>query len=100
MKRAWLWMALATLPIGCDRPAPQLPYKTGYLGADARCAHPSPGAPTAGCQPLVPPKPAPPKPKPVSMKGVVQMVVSIPQQKLYAFRDGQLIATSRVSTAQ
>jgi L,D-transpeptidase catalytic domain len=99
MKRAWLWIALAALSSGCGRQAPQLPYKTSELGTDARCAL----TPSSGCDALAAAKLAPTPinpPPPVSMKGVVQLVVSLPQQKLYAFRDGVLLATSPVSTGK
>ncbi|MBV9840546.1 MAG: L,D-transpeptidase family protein [Sphingomonadaceae bacterium] len=86
---------MAMLPIACSKPAPppSLPYKTGDVREPA-CAR---GAP--GCVTLSLPE-HPQAPRPVSMKGVVQMVVSLPQQRLYAFRDGALLATSPVSTGR
>ena len=54
-------------------------------------------------RPLEPPIADPASRAPASKAGVrsgVRVLVSIPQQKLYAFRDGELVGTSPVSTGK
>ena len=47
-----------------------------------------------------PPPPPPPPPEPVLPESRVKVVVSIPQQKIWVFRDGELWDSSPVSTGR
>ena len=89
--------------VGCSR-SPKLPYDLAGLGADGKCGRPAvvgcadlsvPSAPKA---PAVLALPAPPPARPPA--GGLRLIVSLPQQRLYAYRDGVLIATSPVSTGK
>jgi lipoprotein-anchoring transpeptidase ErfK/SrfK len=77
---------------------PTLPYERIELAADL-AVPPEPPAPASAAvreDPLE--DPAVPEKRPAS--GGVHVVVSIPQQKAYVFQDGELWATSPVSTGK
>ena len=100
MVRLWLLCAAFALLLGsASSPAriaaePSLPLEIGaVLETDTAVV-----SPAETVIPAPPPTPTPaPAPKPWSP---VRVVVSIPQQKAYVFRHGELVATSPVSTGK
>jgi lipoprotein-anchoring transpeptidase ErfK/SrfK len=97
----------ATLAASAAQPAadplPTLPYEPIELAADLSVPPKLPEPPQL-------PKAAPPPEEPredvavaeaqPASGGGIQVVVSIPQQKAYVFEDGELLATSPVSTGK
>jgi lipoprotein-anchoring transpeptidase ErfK/SrfK len=83
-------------------PLPTLPYDPIELAADL-AVPPKPPEPPEPLKAAPPPEetredPVVPEARPAS--GGLQVVVSIPQQKAYVFEDGELLATSPVSTGK
>ncbi len=112
MRAVWIVVALAGLLSGCAK-SPQLRYDLAGLsdvaGACARSAtkacdvlaletRPVSAAPHS--QPSANPSLAARSWRTIVPRGTVRLVVSIPNQRLYAIRDGSLIATSAVSTGK
>ena len=119
MRRLWLFCATAPLLLGSATP----PARTSAEppAAPAYAPPPDPG-PVALAEPAPPPPPPPPPvaepppppppveaPAPVPELTVpeeppnddgVKIVVSLPLQKAYVFDDGELVATSPVSTGK
>lgn len=77
--------------------APILPYEHIELAAEL-AVPPEPPMPTPPAKKPVK-EPVAPEEQPFSGGGV-QVVVSIPQQKAYVFQDGEIFATSPVSTGK
>lgn len=91
-RRRWAGLfavALAGLIAGCSRP-PSLPYD--LTGLDTAALSPAGIAPAGTTA-------APARPAAVP-RNVVRLVVSLPQQRLFVYRGGALIATSAVSTGK
>ena len=90
MKRILL-LAPAALALGTARPpheAPRLPYDEAALGDEVTYTLvPEPAAQGAA------PAPEPPE-------GALKIIVSIPQQRAYVFRAGELVAAAPVSTGR
>jgi lipoprotein-anchoring transpeptidase ErfK/SrfK len=124
MKRLWLFSMTAGLLLS-SASLPPLPTIEPVDVSDRAAAEPSPvelaalieaepvldyGPVLAGAAPDVPqepvdegaaPEPAPaPAPLPERAPNGVRVVVSIPLQKAYVFADGDLVATSPVSTGK
>lgn len=111
MKRPWPLAVIAMLMLGSEIPPPaaRLSYDLAGLGAaGGPCRLRSLGdcdLPTGGsallaerAPPIAPPRTATVPERPLA--GGVRVVVSLPQQRLYVFRDDELIATSPVSTGK
>jgi hypothetical protein len=106
MKAAWLLPLPFGLLLASPIPPSILTYNLASLGSGvAMCG----SAPATGCDAtasrILAMPPAPPPPPPVVLVDVppdrgVRMVVSLPQQRLYVFRDGELFTTSAVSTGK
>ena len=116
MRRRWLFSGLAGLLLGSASPPPApLPYPQ-LAALDTQAL---PGPPESIPAPAPPPTPiaeAPAPPEPKAQKTAtapaadrpagtyrhkgVRVVVSLPQQKAYVFEDGELVATSPVSTGK
>jgi len=81
-------------------PLPTLPYEPIELAADLAVPSKPPELLKAAPPPEEPREdPVVPEARPASGGGL-QVVVSIPQQKAYVFEDGELLATSPVSTGK
>lgn len=113
MKALLIISGLAALLLGSATPAPPPAPAAVHLAQQAqhqaRPFYPrlvyEPEPPPAP-PPLPAPDPAPPPAEPAlaaeapSQSGGVKILVSLPQQKAYVFEDGELIATSPVSTGK
>ncbi len=117
--RLGLFSATAGLLLGrASPPPPLLPYEElAALDTDAVAAPPAPAPAvqaSAPAPPVAPVAPVAPPPAPAVDKAAaepswparrykasgVRVVVSLPQQKAYVFEDGELVATSPVSTGK
>ncbi len=126
MKRLWLFAGISALLLGRAAPPP-LPYDIGGFEEEPAALETAPTldydpalliGDTAPIAPAAPPAAVAPPPEPkgegtpqeasepspaplqaTSSEGL-KVVVSIPQQKMYVFEDGDLLATSPVSTGK
>jgi hypothetical protein len=106
MKAAWMLPLPCGLLLASPIPPSMLSYNFSSLGAGTKiCGL----VPAAGCDVnasrILALPPPPPPPPPIVLVEVppdrgVRMVVSIPQQRLYVFRNGELVTTSAVSTGK
>jgi len=92
-----LLLAPAALALGTARP-PEGPPSLPYLPLDSREV-------TYSVVPAPPPTPAPVPAGPAAAaaslsQGALRIVVSLPQQKLFVFRQGALLASAPVSTGR
>ena len=108
-RRLWGFCAAAGLLLGSAAPPPR-PKPPAVAAAPAPVASVLAEAPQVPAEPAAPapapaPPPAPPplpepEPEPVLPESRVKVVVSLPQQKIWVFRDGALWDTSPVSTGK
>ena len=105
MVRLWLLCAAFALLLGSASlpariaPQPTLPLQIGAVLENDTAVL----SPAETVIPAPPPTPAPAAAAPVPVakpRSPVRVVVSIPQQKAYVFRHGELVATSPVSTGK
>jgi hypothetical protein len=106
MKAAWLLALPFGLLLATPVPPTMLSYNLASLGAGGKlCGL----APASGCDAnaarVLAMPPPPPPPPPIVLVEIppsrgVRMVVSIPQQRVYVFRNGELVTTSAVSTGK
>jgi hypothetical protein len=101
----WLLVIPAGLLLATPFPPSPLTYDLSGLGSsrpgcnltvDHDCADPKP----LSAVPVAPPAPPPPIVVVLPPEKGVRMVVSLPQQRLYVFRNGELVTTSAVSTGR
>jgi hypothetical protein len=106
MRAAWLLPLPFGLLLASPFPPSLLSYDLASLGAGTTmCGQvPADGCDVSASRILAMPPPPPPPPPIVFVEippdRGVRMVVSIPQQRLYVFRDGDLFTTSAVSTGK
>ncbi len=106
MKAAWLLPLPFGLLLASPVPPSLLSYNLATLSAGGRMCGlvPASGCDVTASRILAMPPPPPPPPPIVLVKippdRGVRMVVSLPQQRLYVFRDGELFTTSAVSTGK
>jgi lipoprotein-anchoring transpeptidase ErfK/SrfK len=89
-------------------PGPPAPVSPAILSATAQAAAveasfvpPEPLLPAPAPTPPPPPEPPPPPPTPLeALEDGVLIVVSIPSQKMFVFRKGELWDSSKVSTGK
>jgi hypothetical protein len=106
MKAAWVLPVPFGLLLATPVPPAMLTYDLTAFGSGAKLCGFAPARECdADASRILAMPPPPPPPPPIVLVEVppdrgVRMVVSIPQQRIYVFRDGELVTTSAVSTGK